>query len=79
MWNIESIEDLDAHRYTGELEADEPKPFVSLSKEQFLRIRDAVIEHRGSLVIVNEGSGYRRVLLFDDERELVGQQLIPAN
>jgi hypothetical protein len=79
MWKIESFDDLQPHLYTGKLEDDGPKPFLWLSKEQFLLLRDFVIEQPHSMVIVNQGSGYKEVIMLDAENEIVDRTNIPAN
>jgi hypothetical protein len=80
MWNIESIDDIRPHLHTEPLEAKGPKPFLWLSRQQFLRIRDFVVDRdQSSVVIVDQGSGYVEVLLLDAESEIVDRTNIPAN
>jgi hypothetical protein len=76
MWNIESRDDLQP-RYEGQLGDNGPKPFMILEKSQLLRLRDFAIEHPGDLALIDEGSGYARVVLFGPDGEVVDSQVLP--
>ena len=76
MWNIESRDDL-RPRYEGQLGDNGPKPFVMLDRSQLLRLRDFAIEHPHGLALIDEGSGYARVVLFGPGGEVVDSQVLP--
>jgi hypothetical protein len=77
MWKIEEFSDL-RPIYDGQPEDDGPKPFVTLSRSQFLRLRDLAAEHGSDLALIDEGAGWVSVVLFDVGGEEAGPAAAPA-
>jgi hypothetical protein len=50
---------------------------VTLDRSQLPRPRDFAIEHPDGLALIDEGSGYARVVLFGPDGEVVDSQVLP--